>query len=165
VGWLLTFAVVLGIGAAVFSWVKNYGLAAVPDPSVSESASTAGTGAPLLAVNGYWCPPGDEEPCITVLLPSAIFDGDDAEPLYVYPPDADASASPDDFTYGFEANLGECWQATANSLGGNADAAFIFCPAGATSGDDDLDASDPSVDRLWITQDLAAEPYVRATQE
>ena len=42
------------------------------------------------------------------------------------------------------------------------DAAFVYCPVGALSGDEDVDASNPNSERLWITQDLASAPMVRA---
>jgi len=59
--------------------------------------------------------------------------------------------------------LGGCWQGTVGA--DPADAAFIYCPAGASTGDPDLDASDASVDRLWITQDTSAPPMVRSAAD
>jgi len=167
VGWLLTILALLVVGGVVFWWVMAVGLKPVVSPSPSASSSSV-TVAPvgLAAVNGDWCPADDsgELGCVTVDLPTVtIMDAEQTgKPTYVFPPGAKAGSDPLSYDFGFPANLGECWQATIGATVDKPDAAFVYCPVGALSGDEDVDASNPNSERLWITQDLASAPMVRA---
>ena len=120
----------------------------------------------LAAVNGDWCPvdEADELGCVTVDLPTVtVIDADGSDgPIYVFPPDTEPGSDPLSLDFSFPANLGDCWQATVGATVDEADAALIYCPVGAESGDVDLDTSDSTTERLWITQDLASPPMVRA---
>lgn len=166
VGWVGVLAVLAGV-AGVAWWVVKFGLEPVPDASPTPSSSL-GTPAPvgLAAVNGDWCPvdEADELGCVTVDLPTVtVIDADGSDgPIYVFPPDTEPGSDPLSLDFSFPANLGDCWQATVGATVDEADAALIYCPVGAESGDVDLDTSDSTTERLWITQDLASPPMVRA---
>lgn len=166
VSWVGVLIVLLAV-AGFAMWVVKYGLKPVPDASPTASLSSAPV-APsgIEAADGAWCPPDDsaELGCVTVDLPTVAEIDSEASsaPIYVVPPDSDADADPLTFDFGFAPNLGDCWQATIGTSADEADAAFIYCPVGATSGDADLDKSDSTTERLWITQDLTSAPMVRA---
>lgn len=161
VTWAAVLIVLLGVAGFAW-WLVTFGLEPVTHPTPS-SGDMAPTPSGLEAANGEWCPTGEDSElgCVTVALPAVSFSDAPDDVAYVFPPDGDADAEPSTLDFSFAPNLGDCWQAVVGARADEADAAFVYCPQGAASGDADLDASDSSVVRLWITQDLATAPMMR----
>ncbi len=164
-------------------------VAAIEDAGVSEAASPTparGTASPspepasptLFDANGTWCPTSPDEvgeSCMTVALPAVTFDGFADLPSYVWP-DGVGDQDPRTFTaadYSGAPTMGQCWGAVIDAYPAMSGAAFWYCPAGAVAGVEGVDDpwSIPGVedipdvrdqDRIYITQDSVAYPYVRA---
>lgn len=100
-------------------------------------------------------------PCLTIDLPVVAAYGYEDGADYVYPPGAKADEDPATWSYEFAPNLGECWSAGIDTWPPTSGAEFIFCPAGAVSGVEWVDADDTSVDRVYMTQGETSFYFVR----
>lgn len=162
-----------------------------PEPSPSTEPSSSPTPSPEAAepsftdVNGRWCPTSPEswdEGCLVVDLPMVLPDAYDGVE-YVYPPYPYGTVDFDpriatQADYVWDANLGECWEASVDVFPAMSGAGLWFCPAGAVAGEEWID--DPQAyyeevfgvsetydtyfdqDRLYTGQDWSPYPYVRA---
>jgi hypothetical protein len=183
IGWLVVIALLLSAGAIAW-WLATRDTAEptpTPSPSVTQSPSVAPspsaspsvtpsvtpspsptpTTADLSDVNGRWCDADGTTGCATIDLPTVVLDDDDTT-WYLYPPGADYGEDPSTFDYDVPPNEGDCWVGTVDQFPSEGGASFIYCPTGAVSGLDWVDKGDSSQDRVFITQDVTDDPYLRA---
>ncbi|MGC4176011.1 hypothetical protein [Demequina sp.] len=163
VEWLVVAVLILAVGGIAYWYAMGR---EAPEPIVTPSPTPTISEEPaaFADVNGRWCDPVEGESsmgCVTVELPAATWDNFPDEPDYVFTDDLDSSADPATIDYDFAPNYAECWSGVVMPAGGDSGAAFVYCPVGALPDDEDLAVADASVERLWVTQDTTALPFVR----
>ena len=143
-----------------------------PTPETSTTPSPAEPGpteAPTPAapafteVDGRWCLADDAADCLTIALPGLVHDDHPDGTEYVYPAGPGDPGDPSSWSYaGMVAGADGCFETAVDGYPAASGAAFIYCPAGAVSSQLNDLVGDPSVDRVFITQEVDVMPYHRA---
>ena len=187
----LIWAIVAGVAVLIGLAVWWFGLRddTVPVPTESPSASPSATPSPTPTVtvsvtsspsptptasaasfediNGRWCSTSPNDPpdtCVTVNLPTIVWDGFEDQPMSVYPQNADIDADPSTYDYSGAPNTGGCWLGAVDFWPPVEGAPLMYCPAGADGeGNWEGMAGPADEDRLWPGFQVATDPpYVRA---
>lgn len=133
------------------------------DGSPTPTTDPGTTASPAFGdVDGRWCLADDPTVCMTIALPALVNDAYPDDTEYVYPA-ADDPGDPSSWSYADLAPGADgCFQTAVDVFPAVSGAAFIYCPAGAVSAEMNDLAGDPSVDRVFITQEVDVMPFHRA---
>ena len=147
-----------------------------PTPTVTVSVTSSPSPTPTQTaasfedINGRWCSTWEEaqpSDCVTVTLPTIVWDGHEDQPETVYPPNADIDADPSTYDYSGPPNSGGCWLGGVDFWPPTSGAPLMYCPAGADGeGNWEGMAGPADEDRLWPGfQEPGDPPYVRVDDE